>query len=247
MIPSHPIPFRFSFIIPEGLISQMIWSINESCPRKPTHHSVSVLLAFSFVFFLSWKIEMELYLSNFKKWTSKSPPLKFGHISCWIWHLIMLWLLNSCHWKSVKIWEQLNLHILILWCSFNNWQIPVPGLYDGPSFRRHVHGKSFDDSEPYLTNNRLTNRTRGLSDNNVLKSFSVDREKASNVAKIKVVVCYVTSVLVQSLCCLSSYTREKKLNTIPLKDQNHFGFLRNCANFCYHLEAVSFSIIFSWE
>ncbi|KAJ9688452.1 hypothetical protein PVL29_014226 [Vitis rotundifolia] len=68
-------------------------------------------------------------------------------------------------------------------------EIPVPGgLYDGPSFRQHVHGKSFDDSEPYLTNNKLANKARGLSDNNLLKSFSVDKEKASNVAKIKVVV-----------------------------------------------------------
>ena len=67
-------------------------------------------------------------------------------------------------------------------------EIPVPGLYDGPSFRQHVYGKSFDDSEPYLTNNKLANKARGLSDNNLLKSFSVDKEKASNVAKIKVVV-----------------------------------------------------------
>lgn len=89
--------------------------------------------------------------------------------------------------KNLEAPDFAHIDSLMLLC--NHWQIPVPGLYDGPSFRQHVYGKSFDDSEPYLTNNKLANKARGLSDNNLLKSFSVDKEKASNVAKIKVVVC----------------------------------------------------------
>ncbi|KAK9269203.1 hypothetical protein L1049_000972 [Liquidambar formosana] len=67
-------------------------------------------------------------------------------------------------------------------------EMPVPSLYDRSSLHQHVRGKSFDDSEPYLSTNKFTNRSRGLPDNNLLKSFSADKEKANNVAKIKVVV-----------------------------------------------------------
>ncbi|KAI8013123.1 hypothetical protein LOK49_LG05G00004 [Camellia lanceoleosa] len=60
--------------------------------------------------------------------------------------------------------------------------LKVPGLYNGSSL------KSFDDSEPYITNNKLTNGAR-VPENNLLRSFCADKEKATNVAKIKVVVC----------------------------------------------------------
>ncbi|KAI7987741.1 Kinesin-like protein KIN-13B [Camellia lanceoleosa] len=67
--------------------------------------------------------------------------------------------------------------------SFDTELLPeVPGLYNGSSL------KSFDDSEPYITNNKLTNGARGVPENNLLRSFCADKEKATNVAKIKVVV-----------------------------------------------------------
>ncbi|KAF8388988.1 hypothetical protein HHK36_025672 [Tetracentron sinense] len=67
-------------------------------------------------------------------------------------------------------------------------EIPVPGLLDGSSLYHSFRGRSFDDSEPYLSINKQTSKARGLPENNLLKSFSADREKASSVAKIKVVV-----------------------------------------------------------
>ncbi|PON34977.1 Kinesin-like protein [Parasponia andersonii] len=67
-------------------------------------------------------------------------------------------------------------------------EMPVSGLYDGNSLYHPVRGRSFDDSEPYISNNKQTGRARGLPDNNLLKSFAADKEKASAVAKIKVVV-----------------------------------------------------------
>ncbi|KAL9443548.1 hypothetical protein AB3S75_016835 [Citrus x aurantiifolia] len=74
-----------------------------------------------------------------------------------------------------------------------------PGLLDLHSFdtellpemsftRAPVLGKSFDDSEPYMSTSKLTNRIRGVPENSLLKSFSGDKERANNVAKIKVVV-----------------------------------------------------------
>ncbi|KAG5523419.1 hypothetical protein RHGRI_035283 [Rhododendron griersonianum] len=68
-------------------------------------------------------------------------------------------------------------------------EISVPGLYDAPSFYRSARGRSFDDSETYFVNNKQTGRVRAAApENNVLKSFAADKDKASNVAKIKVVV-----------------------------------------------------------
>ncbi|XP_031252781.1 kinesin-like protein KIN-13B isoform X1 [Pistacia vera] len=67
-------------------------------------------------------------------------------------------------------------------------EMPVTGLYDDNSLYNPVRGRSFDDSEPYMLNNKQTGRARGLPENNLLKSFAADKEKASSVAKIKVVV-----------------------------------------------------------
>ncbi|XP_062155443.1 kinesin-like protein KIN-13B [Alnus glutinosa] len=67
-------------------------------------------------------------------------------------------------------------------------EMPLPGLFDGASMYHPVRGRSFDDSEPYISNNKQTGRTRGLPESNLLKSFAVDKEKSSSVAKIKVVV-----------------------------------------------------------
>lgn len=68
--------------------------------------------------------------------------------------------------------------------------MPVAGLYDAPSMHHFARAKSFDDSEQFLANNKQTGRVRGLPESNVSKSFAVDKDKASNVAKIKVVVCF---------------------------------------------------------
>ena len=63
-----------------------------------------------------------------------------------------------------------------------------------------VQGQSFDDSaELILGGNRLGNRSRGLPESHVLRSSSTDKERANNVAKIKVVVCFVLRV---SFLCL---------------------------------------------
>ncbi|XWS72015.1 hypothetical protein CRYUN_Cryun02cG0004500 [Craigia yunnanensis] len=73
--------------------------------------------------------------------------------------------------------------------SFDTELLPEgPNLCEGYGLQKPVRGKSFDDSEPYLSANKLTNRPRGMAENNLLKSISVDKERANNVAKIKVVV-----------------------------------------------------------
>lgn len=67
--------------------------------------------------------------------------------------------------------------------------MPVTRAHEGYALHQPVYSKSFDDSEPYISTNKLTNRYRGMPENNLLKSFSGDKERANNVAKIKVVVC----------------------------------------------------------
>lgn len=74
--------------------------------------------------------------------------------------------------------------LLLLLCG----QMTVPGLYDSSSLFHPVRGRSFDDSEPFISTNKQTGRAV-LPDNNLLKSFAADKEKTSSVAKIKVVVC----------------------------------------------------------
>ncbi|KAA3479360.1 kinesin-13A-like [Gossypium australe] len=65
--------------------------------------------------------------------------------------------------------------------------MPVPNLYNGPSLYNPVRGRSFDDSEPYISN-KQTGRGGVVPENELLKSFAVDKEKVNSVAKIKVVV-----------------------------------------------------------
>ncbi|KAH6758277.1 ATP binding microtubule motor family protein [Perilla frutescens var. frutescens] len=76
--------------------------------------------------------------------------------------------------------------------SFDTELLPemsVPGLYDGLSMNHFSRGRSFDDSDPYFgINKQQTGKARLLPDSNVLKSIAADNVKASNVAKIKVVV-----------------------------------------------------------
>ncbi|XP_030526175.1 kinesin-like protein KIN-13B [Rhodamnia argentea] len=66
-------------------------------------------------------------------------------------------------------------------------EMPVSSLQDGPSIY-HARGRSFDDSEPYMRNNKQAGRARAPPENNLLKSFAADKDKTSSVAKIKVVV-----------------------------------------------------------
>ncbi|KAI4355645.1 hypothetical protein L6164_004395 [Bauhinia variegata] len=66
-------------------------------------------------------------------------------------------------------------------------EMPVSNAYDSASMHHPVRNRSIDDFEPYISNNKQIGRARG-SENNLLKSISVDKEKSSSVAKIKVVV-----------------------------------------------------------
>lgn len=66
--------------------------------------------------------------------------------------------------------------------------MPVHSLYDSTSLYHGVRGRSFDDADPYIPANKPVGRARGLPENNLMKSFAADKEKASTVAKIKVVV-----------------------------------------------------------
>lgn len=66
-------------------------------------------------------------------------------------------------------------------------EMPVTGTYGAPQYNND-RGRSYDDTEPYFGNNKQASKARGLPDNNLLKSFAPEKEKSSNVAKIKVVV-----------------------------------------------------------
>ncbi|TXG61380.1 hypothetical protein EZV62_012743 [Acer yangbiense] len=67
-------------------------------------------------------------------------------------------------------------------------EMPVTRVHEGYLLHQPVSSKSFDDSESYFSTNKIANRSRGVPENTLFKSFSVDKEKANNVAKIKVVV-----------------------------------------------------------
>ena len=66
--------------------------------------------------------------------------------------------------------------------------LQFPSQNDGSLLNQPLCGRSFDDSRPCISA-KYSKNPRGLSDNDLLKSFSADKEKANNVAKIKVVVC----------------------------------------------------------
>ena len=67
-----------------------------------------------------------------------------------------------------------------------------------------VQGQYFDDSEPIFPGNKPASRSRGLHESNVLRSLSADKERANNVAKIKVAVCFFPYV---SFSCFVSHYR----------------------------------------
>ncbi|KAK1312514.1 Diatom spindle kinesin 1 [Acorus calamus] len=73
----------------------------------------------------------------------------------------------------------------------NNTNDDMPGLasLDNAFPFSHVRGRSFDDSESYLSStNKQTNRNVGLPETSLSRSFSVEKDKTNPVAKIKVVV-----------------------------------------------------------
>ncbi|GKC02166.1 hypothetical protein Tco_0993776 [Tanacetum coccineum] len=76
-----------------------------------------------------------------------------------------------------------------------------------PSVYSNAQGRSFDDAKPYFGNSKQTSKARGFPDNNLMKSFAPEKEKASSVAKIKV-VCFTYLDL---LCC--SFTNSNYIGT----------------------------------
>lgn len=64
------------------------------------------------------------------------------------------------------------------------------------SFCQTTHRKILDEPEPFFAASMLPNKPGGASDNNLLKSFSVDKERTNNVAKIKVVVCLLDAIVI---------------------------------------------------
>lgn len=70
--------------------------------------------------------------------------------------------------------------------SFNTELLPeMSDIHDEYLTNHPVRGRSFDDSEPFSS--LPVNKARGFTETN-FKSLSTDKEKANNVAKIKVVV-----------------------------------------------------------
>ena len=69
-----------------------------------------------------------------------------------------------------------------------------------------LYGEGFDDLNAYALTNKFANISCGPTENNILKSSLADKEKASNVAKIKVVVCFHIHMLlhIYTYCYLGS-------------------------------------------
>ncbi|KAF5748593.1 kinesin-13A-like isoform X1 [Tripterygium wilfordii] len=73
--------------------------------------------------------------------------------------------------------------------SFDTELLPeVRSRYENYSYSVHARRRSYDDTEPHIAANKITSRSRGSLENNLLKSFSSDKERSNSVAKIKVVV-----------------------------------------------------------
>lgn len=75
------------------------------------------------------------------------------------------------------------------------------GSYDDSSLFLPVQDRSFDGSDPLFPNNKQIGRDHGVQENNLLKSFVADKEKSSSVAKIKVVVCVCSLVIMRWKYC----------------------------------------------
>ncbi|XP_027358125.1 kinesin-like protein KIN-13B isoform X2 [Abrus precatorius] len=73
--------------------------------------------------------------------------------------------------------------------SFDTELLPeVWCMYDVQNEYLSSRGQSFDESDSILTGNKFAQRSRGLPESHLLRSVTTDKERANNVAKIKVVV-----------------------------------------------------------
>ncbi|KAG4388523.1 hypothetical protein GLYMA_09G190500v4 [Glycine max] len=73
--------------------------------------------------------------------------------------------------------------------SFDTELLPeMYGVHNEYLTNHTIQGQSFDGYESILSGNKLVPRSRGLPESHLLKSVSADKERANNVAKIKVVV-----------------------------------------------------------
>ncbi|RDX63308.1 Kinesin-like protein KIN-13B, partial [Mucuna pruriens] len=73
--------------------------------------------------------------------------------------------------------------------SFDTELLPeMYGVHNEYLTNHTVRDQSFDDSESILFGNKLVQRSRGLPENHLLRCVSTEKERANNVAKIKVVV-----------------------------------------------------------
>lgn len=84
----------------------------------------------------------------------------------------------------------LHLQAKITWimCFPSPFQIAAPSLLEKTGFQHHMRVKSYDDFGQYSSSDKLVNKSRGPTENSLTKSIASDKEKANNVAKIKVVV-----------------------------------------------------------
>uniref|UniRef100_A0A1D1XFU5 Kinesin-like protein n=1 Tax=Anthurium amnicola TaxID=1678845 RepID=A0A1D1XFU5_9ARAE len=71
--------------------------------------------------------------------------------------------------------------------SFNTELLPKIPVNGAGAFG-HARVRSFDDTDSTIFANKLTSKPRPVPENNLVKNFSVDKEKSGSVAKIKVVV-----------------------------------------------------------
>ncbi|GKE18344.1 hypothetical protein Tco_1425921 [Tanacetum coccineum] len=77
--------------------------------------------------------------------------------------------------------------------SSSSSEMTITSSHYGVPVYSNAQGRSFDDAKPYFGNSKQTSKARGFPDNNLMKSFAPKKEKASSIAKIKVVVCVLIS------------------------------------------------------
>uniref|UniRef100_A0A7N0TJ06 Kinesin-like protein n=1 Tax=Kalanchoe fedtschenkoi TaxID=63787 RepID=A0A7N0TJ06_KALFE len=67
-------------------------------------------------------------------------------------------------------------------------EIPTHRLYGASSMYHSAQGRNFDDTDTFLSTVKPSGRAQGGSENDLLKTLAVEKEKANPVAKIRVVV-----------------------------------------------------------
>lgn len=73
------------------------------------------------------------------------------------------------------------------------WYMQVHNINIGSTVNQPIRGRGFDEPQLHISA-KPTYSSRGMPDNNPQKNFSADKERASNVAKIKVVVCLFLTI-----------------------------------------------------